>query len=179
MDVDRSDREYISMAVKSIKPEMMRNLKMGVTPDPEKYFNSSLIKIKYWWRERYQNNFKLKTSSILEPELKELYMRITSDLRKAINNTIIDCQKLMKVQTINETTAKAIISNCLEENGITDYKFEAQSFRLKVYIPLKSGRSLNIPIKYKEINEKVDSIIPTIRKAFEMIEIFGKDLTIN
>lgn len=174
---NNNDKDIISLALTSIRSQVMYDLQIGRTPYNHKYHDLALMNVRNWWRDRNSKIFKFRSTD-MTPELRDLLKRLTPEIQKEVDNLILDCHKKFKTMEINETTARAVISSLLDELGVTGYSFRPQTYRIKVHIPLSYGRNLVIPIKYKELQIKMESIATTIQHAREMNEIFGRDLCI-
>lgn len=173
--MDITDKELLRIAMTGVRAEMSRTLKLGRTIELNRFVDMALKSMRRWYKAKYRP----EKTPIETRKMEEFINSKRQMVQKGVEDAALSCNKSQKLSAINAATAKCIISSLLDEHGITGYRLVSQKYRIKVYLPLSFDKFLILPIKYKDIYNGAEKILPAYEHVREIVSSFGKDVCIR
>ena len=119
---------------------------------------------KIWLKARNISEFQTLCQEDLN-EIASLTEKVRTELLARAYDKANGCLKNRKILQINMTTAEALITHALRQNGLKHF-YVWQKYRVRVSIKMDNGKVLTAFIKYKDIQEgKLPGIMETIVQA--------------
>lgn len=172
------NKTYIDFVTNELKETINFQISAGFEKSLSEYLDMGIEHLKR--RYKFENN--QTRYMVWETEYVKEVTRIWTEIEHEVSSNVekllqkAKTRKMMK--EVRVTTAKAAIAVAMKEAGI-DHIFEGQTYRAKVSVAISKNRALTFYIPYKNINDKLPTIINSLKSILHNLTTLGSNISIS
>lgn len=175
-----TEKELMRIALNGVRSILNKSVRYNQARLQQEAIDHQISNLNAWWKINLKSKKALITiaDKELNLSLPEFIHEAMPSLERNASDLIMDIKKKETIRKIQISGAKAQIDEILSKEDLR-YTIYEQIYRFKLYIYIGSSTKIVLPIKYKDLPNSIQNILPAVQMARQLVEDFGKDVKIN